>query len=269
LSAKNEAAELVVADIVKALTTSPRPLIYGLAGSQGAGKSTIARAAAARFGGEGRKVAVLSIDDLYYGREERRRIAARAHPLFITRGPPGTHDVDRGVAILDALKARRTARLPRFSKARDEPLPMTDWEEANGDLDLLIFEGWCLGARPQDPSELERPINVLEEILDANGRWRRSVNAALAGPYQHLFRRLDRLAYLRPPSFDVVAHWRWELELAIAANRPSGETPGLLDKDEIDFFVQHYERITRAMMSDLPGRAHFTLRLDDRRRVLR
>lgn len=267
---KNDAGELIIADMARTLERCARPMVYGLAGSQGAGKSTIARAAAARLTAAGRKVATLSIDDLYYGREERRRIAARSHTLFITRGPPGTHDVGRGVAILDAVKARRPARLPRFSKALDEPLPMAEWAEASGDIDILIFEGWCLGARPESSdSALERPINVLEEIFDANGRWRRAVNVALAGAYQGLFARIDRLAYLRPPSFEVVKDWRWELELAIAAQRPSGEAPGLLDEDEIDFFVQHYERITRAMMKDLPARAALTLQLDERRRVVR
>lgn len=265
---KNAAADLVIADMERALQRAPRPLVYAIAGAQGSGKSTIAGAAAARLGAAGRKVAILSIDDLYYGREERRRIAARTHPLFITRGPPGTHDVGRGISNVDALKAHRPARLPRFSKALDEPLPMGEWEEAPGDIDILIFEGWCLGARPEPDASLERPINVLEEIFDANGRWRRAVNTALAGSYQGLFAKIDRLAYLRPPSFDIVKHWRWELERAIAAHRPSGEAPGLLDEDEIDFFVQHYERITRAMMASLPGRAHLTVQLDERRRVV-
>lgn len=269
MTAWNDAAEIVIADMERALAKSPRPLAYAIAGSQGAGKSMIARAAVARLGAKGRKVAALSIDDLYYGREERRRIAARTHPLFITRGPPGTHDVGRGIAIIDALKAHQPARLPRFSKALDEPLPVEEWDEAPGDVDILIFEGWCLGARPSADAELEKPVNVLEEIFDSNGRWRRAVNTVLAGAYQGLFAKIDRLAYLRPPSFDIVKHWRWELEQAIAAQRPSGEAPGLLDEDEIDFFVQHYERITRAMMAGLPSRANLTIQLDERRRVVR
>lgn len=269
MPAKFDAAEIIIGDIERARQKSARPLIYGIAGSQGAGKSTVARAAVDRFSAAGLKVAALSIDDLYYGREERRRIAARTHPLFITRGPPGTHDAGRGVAIVDSLKAHRPARLPRFSKALDEPMPMDAWEETPGDLDILIFEGWCLGARPEPDKVLETPINVLEEIFDANGRWRRAVNTMLAGVYQELFAKIDRLAYLRPPSFDIVKHWRWELELKIAAERPKGESPGLLDADEIDFFVQHYERITRSMMKAMPGRADLTVQLDERRRIVR
>ncbi len=268
MTANYDAADLVIADMARALENASRPLVYGIAGAQGAGKSTIARAALARFQAEGRKVAALSIDDLYFGREERRRIAARLHPLFITRGPPGTHDVERGVSIVGAVKASRSARLPRFSKALDEPLAMTEWEDAPSDLDLLIFEGWCLGARPEAYEALGKPINVLEEVFDANGRWRRAVNTALAGAYQGLFARIDRLAYLRPPAFEIVKQWRWELELAIAAHRPTGDAPGLLDVDEIDFFVQHYERITRGMMAALPDQADLTIQLDEHRRVV-
>ena len=266
--AVTSAAGLVFADIARTLAHAPRPLVYGLSGAQGSGKSTIARAVVARLRADGLKAAALSIDDLYYGREDRRRIAARTHPLFITRGPPGTHDVDRGLAILDTLKSRRAARLPRFSKALDEPLSMAEWEEAPGDLDLLLFEGWCLGAQPQDAEDLDRPINVLEEVFDANGRWRRAVNANLAGPYQRLFARIDRLAYLKPPTFDVVRRWRWEAEQAAAAAAPGRAGPGLLDEDEFDFFVQHYERITRRMIEDLPPRAELTIELDERRGVV-
>lgn len=266
--AATNAAGLVFADIARTLAHAPRPLIYGLSGAQGSGKSTIARAVVARLRADGLKAAALSIDDLYYGREVPRRIAARTHPLFITRGPPGTHDVDRGMAILDTLKSRRAARLPRFSKALDEPLSMAEWEEASGDLDLLLFEGWCLCAQPQDAADLDRPINVLEEVFDANGRWRRAVNANLAGPYQRLFLRIDRLAYLKPPTFDVVRRWRWEAEQAAAAADPGRAGSSLLDEDDVDFFVQHYERITRRMMEDLPPRAALTIELDERRGVV-
>ncbi|MFN0023769.1 MAG: kinase [Parvularculaceae bacterium] len=268
MTRRNEAADIIIRDLEGALAKTPRPLVYGIAGAQGSGKSTIAQLAMAHFAAQKKKIAVLSIDDLYYGREERRRIAARTHPLFITRGPPGTHDVGRGIAILDALKAHRPARLPRFSKAMDEPLPMAEWEEAPGDLEILIFEGWCLGARSEPVAALDPPINILEEIFDANGRWRRAVNTALGGGYQGLFARIDRLAYLRPPNFEIVGQWRWELERALAAAKPAREAPGLLDEDEIDFFVQHYERITRAMMAKLPKRAALTVQLDERRRVI-
>lgn len=250
--------------MARALLDAPRPFVYGLAGSQGAGKSMIARTSMRHFRGEGLKVATLSIDDLYLGREVRRRLAADTHALFITRGPPGTHDVDRGVAILDSLKAQRATPLPRFSKALDDPLPMAGWEEAPAGLDLLIFEGWCLGARPQEPPDLEPSVNMLEEVFDSNGRWRRMVNANLAGAYQTLFARIDRLAYLRPPSFEIVKRWRFEAEQEIAG----GDAGGFLAEDEIDFFVQHYERITRHMMEDLPARADLAIMLDERRRAL-
>jgi len=268
LAAGGDAAGIVIADIAHALLGAPRPLVYGLAGSQGAGKSTIARSAVRHCRSLGLKVATLSIDDLYFGREDRRRLAADTHALFITRGPPGTHDVARGIAIIDSLKARRATPLPRFSKALDEPLPAPEWEEAPADLDLLIFEGWCLGARPQDPLDLDRPVNMLEEIFDANGRWRRMVNAQLAGAYQALFARIDRLAYLRAPSFEIVKRWRFEAERKIAADHAGGEAAGFLAEDEIDFFVQHYERITRRMMEDLPLHADLTIMLDERRRPL-
>ena len=77
------------------------PPILGIAGSQGSGKSTLAKAVAERFGG-----ASLSLDDVYLTKAERAAMAARVHPLFATRGPPGTHDLGLLNRLLDRLQGR-------------------------------------------------------------------------------------------------------------------------------------------------------------------
>lgn len=237
------------------------PLILGLCGAQGSGKSTLAQALEARFAAQGARVAVLSLDDLYLGRAARAAVAQAVHPLFATRGVPGTHDVAQGIALLDAIRAGEPVVLPRFDKARDEPAPQGQPVPAN--LDLLIFEGWCIGAQAQDAAALAPPVNALERDDDPDGVWRGHANAALAGPYAALFARIDRLVLLAAPGFEVVRGWRGQQEAALRARVARGEAQGahVMDEAALDRFVQHYERITRHILAEMPGRADLVLPL--------
>ncbi|WP_447728132.1 kinase [Sphingomonas koreensis] len=259
--------DLVAQAVAGWLDTGPRPLILGICGSQGSGKSTLARGLVERLGV---RAATLSLDDLYLGRAARAELARDTHPLLATRGVPLTHDVALGCAILDAVKAGQPARLPRFDKASDEPLPAAQWEAAGAPLDLLVFEGWCVGAAAQPDADLVEPVNDLERTEDPDGIWRRAVNTALAGPYQALFGRIDRLVLLAAPGFEVVRGWRSqqeaELRTVLAAD---GRDPALAMTDaQVARFIQHYERITRAILAEMPGRADLTLQLDPDRGVI-
>lgn len=238
------------------------PLLVGICGAQGSGKSTLAEALVARFGAAGVRAATLSLDDLYLGHAARAKLARDIHPLLATRGVPLTHDVPAGCWILDAVKAGAAIRLPRFDKGSDAPLPPDAWE-LSGPLDLLIFEGWCVGAQPQPAAELIAPVNALERMEDAEGVWRTAVNAALAGPYRALFRRIDRLVLLAAPEFAVVRRWRGEQEAALCERlRAEGRDPALaMDEAALDRFVQHYERLTRTILRTMPGEADLTLHL--------
>lgn len=235
-------------------------MVLGLCGAQASGKSTLAAAVARAVPG----TLVLSLDDLYRTRAERRDLAATVHPLFATRGVPGTHDVDLGITTLDALRAGRPVRLPRFDKAIDDRLPAAEWREA-GAARLILFEGWCVGARPIADADLVEPINALERDEDGQGLWRRTWNAALGGSYQALFARLDRLVLLEAPGWEAVLQWRREQEQALRASGASG--PGVMDDAAVARFIQHYERLTRHILKEMPGRADYVLSLDADRRL--
>lgn len=243
-----------------------RPLVIGLSGAQGCGKSTIARTLAQQLTIENVSAAHLSLDDFYLGRAERRKLAARLHPLFVTRGPPGTHDVAAALALIGKIKSGEAASAPQFDKGRDDAIGLK--REIPSGLQVFIFEGWCLGAKAQNERDLAAPINMLETVYDAQGVWRGAVNAALDGAYKKLFTQIDHLVYLRAPNFNIVSRWRNEQERALADASPPDQRPLLMSADEISFFVQHFERVTRSMMTDLPGPADLTLQLDERRRVI-
>lgn len=244
--------------------------IYGVAGLQGSGKSTLAAQLVRQAARRGLRAVTLSLDDVYLGRQARATLARTLHPLFATRGPPGTHDLPLALATLGALREGRPTPLPRFDKQADRRLPPSRWRPV-GPVDLAVFEGWCLGVPAEDPGTLVEPLNTLERDEDPDGRWRIAVNTALARDYPALWARIDRLLFLRPPGFDCVPGWRLEQEASLrSARRPTtraGAPPGL-SKAGVARFVRHFERISRQALRTLPGIAHRTLTLDARRRIV-
>jgi D-glycerate 3-kinase len=235
-----------------------RPLVLGLCGAQGSGKSTLAAALARRCGEEGIAAAALSIDDLYLTRAERQRLAELVHPLLRTRGPPGTHDVALGLDVIAALEAGLPAPLPSFDKARDDRAPASEWERAPAQCDVLVLEGWCVGARPQAAEALREPVNAIEAGEDPRGIWRGYVNDALAGVYQRLFARIDLLVLLAAPSFAVVFDWRMQQEDDLRLVVGPG-APGVMDAPAVARFIQHYERLTGHILAEMPGRADLVI----------
>jgi len=238
--------------------------VLGINGAQGSGKSTLAGLLAIicrqRFKW---KVAVLSLDDLYLSRAARQSLAQCVHPLLATRGVPGTHDVQLGIDTITALRAAGSGEevcLPRFDKARDEPVPYDSREVVSGPFDLLIFEGWCLGALPQTEDELAEPCNELERSEDVEGIWRRHVNRQLAEAYSPLFAAIDYRVFLKVPNFDAVLRWRSEQEDSLRATH-TGEGR-LMSPAEISHFVQYFERLTRSQLISMPDVADVVLELD-------
>lgn len=255
-----------LAALLRGLAPPDRALVVGLSGPQGGGKTTAAQALTLLLQAEGLAACAVSIDDFYLTRAERRVLAESVHPLLATRGPPGTHDLALALATLDALRARRPTTIPRFDKAADDRAPRAEWRLVATPMDVVILEGWCVGAGPSPAEDLATPFNALERDEDPDGVWRAYVEAALV-EMQALFARLDILVQIVPPDFDVVAGWRREQEAKLRARRPGA--PGLMDDAAIARFVAHYERITRRLIAEGPARADVVLRIGPDRQPLR
>ncbi len=262
------------APLVQWLTVRRRdgaPMLLGVNGAQGTGKSTLADFLATTLASlSGWRVAVLSIDDFYLTREERRHLGATVHPLLATRGVPGTHDTAMLARCLDelaALDAGRSARLPRFDKATDDRAAADAWPAVEGPLDLIVLEGWCVGSRPEADSALDEPENELEAREDPDGTWRRYVNRCLSGDYRELFGRLDALVFLRVPDFDCVFRWRLEQEQKLA-RRTGNRGEGLMNREQVARFIQHFERVTRANLETLPAAADVVFEFDTQHRCV-
>ncbi len=174
--------------------------IVGIAGSQGSGKTTLMR----QLADTDPSIAAFSLDDVYLPRAYRDLIAADVHPLFSTRGPPGTHNLMQLTETLDELQEagpKSATILPGFDKVADNPMPEIQRPVFLGRPSLILLDGWCLGATPQADADLAAPVNDLEADEDAYGVWRREINANLAGAYQDTFARLDAILFLRRPQF--------------------------------------------------------------------
>ncbi|MGH6957687.1 MAG: kinase [Caulobacteraceae bacterium] len=258
----------LVGKIAEAPAARVRPLVVGVTGPQGSGKSTAAAALAGLLAAEGFRAAVLALDDLYLPRAERARLAREVHPLLAVRGVPGTHDAALGRALLESLGRPGETRLPTFDKASDDRVAPDLWRSVPGPVDVVLFEGWCVGARPQSPEVLAKPANALERERDPDGRWRGFANQALAGLYQALFAPIGFQVLLRPPSFETVIVWRQEQERRLRQRLSErGETGGMSDT-EVARFVRHYERLTRHIDAEMPARADVSARLDAQRRLV-
>lgn len=243
------------------------PRIYGITGLQGCGKSTLAGQLAQEGAMHGVEVAVLSIDDFYLTRRERQSLARRVHPLLATRGPPGSHDLALACDTLDALKAFTEGdclALPRFDKLADTRLPRSQWPRIHRKPDLLVFEGWFLKVPPEPELLLALPLNELERDEDPDGRWRRDCNAALAA-YEPLWRRIDRLLWLRGPGFESVLEWRWQQEQSLQAANPRRSA---MTRAQVERFVMYFERVSRQAQRSLAELADLIVDIDENRQEI-
>ena len=249
---------------------SEKAFVVGFCGAQGSGKSTVAELLKTVLTvGFNLKVASLSIDDLYKTKEEREHLAQTVHPLLATRGVPGTHDVGLGIETLEKLKAQRprqSTRIPAFDKARDDRQTRSTWPVCSGRLDVIIFEGWCVGACPQSEKALAAPANRLEREEDTDGAWRKGVNQALAGDYQELFGLIDVLLMLKVDSMERVFEWRRLQEHKLAAEAAQSgidmKELQIMSDLELDRFIMHYERLTNHILDEMPRRADIVFFLD-------
>lgn len=251
-----------------------RTLLIGIQGTQGSGKSTMADFLKVLLTQEHHlTVAVVSIDDFYHTAETRQQLAEDIHPLLATRGVPGTHDLPLAFSTLNTLtklKMGEHCALPRFNKAVDDRVRKRDWPTITGPVDVVIFEGWCVGITPQNSEELVNPINQLELNEDPEGIWRTYVNTQLGEGYAKLFNQLDYLISITAPSFDVVFEWRSLQEQKLAQklqNAPLEEQAKLLDDAQLRRFIAHYQRLTCHGLKQLPQTADWVIHLNKQHTV--
>lgn len=255
----------IAEQILKWTRTTEAPLVIGINGAQGTGKSTLSRFLADYFRREHElNTFVLSLDDLYKTYEERFNLSQSVHPLLITRGVPGTHSVDIALDFFKSTASQSDGSVtsPRFRKELDDRVPIQEWNKLDLPVDIILFEGWCVSARAQSSDALSDPINDFESKEDSEGTWRNYVNDALATSYVEMFSYIDYTILLRAPSFETILDWRMEQEEKLRAScEENGFDPNqhFMSKVELERFISHFERLTRWMLSDMPNFAEMIL----------
>lgn len=242
------------------------PLFVSINGAQGSGKSTLAAFLKSIMQGRhGLSAVAVSIDDFYLTLEQRKKLADEVHPLFITRGVPGTHDLPMMQKAFDNLSVNQSAFIPRFDKSIDDRSRETP-VQVQEPVDIILFEGWCNHSLPQTSAELETPVNQLEIDEDADGIWRKYANEQLKLYNNRVFDKADMKIMLQAPAFESVYKWRRRQEEKLAASTQTGAA-GIMDENRLQRFIQHYERITRHNLGVLPAAVDILLPLDEKQMI--
>ena len=188
-----------------------KTLFLGFSGGQGSGKTTVAKILKIilkKF--FKRKIHVSSIDDFYKTLKDRNNMSYITHPLFKTRGVPGTHDINLIKKFFYFIKRKKfkKTKLPKFDKSIDDRLKKKYWFNVKEKPEIVILEGWCVGAQPQPNSLIKKPINILEKNEDKDLTWRKYVNEKLKREYKTLFAMIDCYIFIKIPNFNTVFKWR-------------------------------------------------------------
>ena len=211
-----------------------RPLIQGILGGQGTGKTTMSNVLKLILNQLGYRTLSLSLDDLYKTYSDRL-VLTQQDPRLIWRGPPGTHDVDLGLNVLDQIRQLQSpVMVPRFDKSAYGGAGDRTTPEIVTNIDIVLFEGWFVGVRPIDPNVFDTAPPPI--ITDEDRAFARDINLRLHD-YLPLWERLDSLIVLYPTDYRYSLEWRKQAEQQMIAAGKSG-----MSNAEIEKFVNYFWR---------------------------
>ena len=166
--------------------------------------------------------------------------------------------------LLKKIKKKKFSqyRIPKFNKAIDDRLKRKSWYLVKRVPDVIIFEGWCVGARAEKKNTLKKSINPLEKKEDKNLKWRKFVNGQLENKYKKLFSKLDCMLFLKAGSFKLLQSWRLKQESLLKLNSRNKANNKVMSKNEVLTFMQTYQRITQNMFKFAPKYSSIVLNLN-------
>ena len=242
-----------------------KPYFVGLAGGQGTGKTTTSSLVKIILSKYFKlDVFRISIDDFYKTRKERISLSKRVHPMLLTRGVPGTHDINMMLNFFKKSKSKKFKRLklPIFNKAIDDRFSKKHWYDLKKKPDVIIFEGWCVGAKSEKNDTLKKTINSMEETKDQKQIWRKYVNDQLKSKYKKLYSQLNCLIYLKAKDFSLLQKWRLKQERKLWVKSKKNLNTKIMSKDNVLTFMQTYQRVTQNMFKYTPKYASVIINLN-------
>lgn len=212
-------------------TSLNRPVVIGIQGPQGGGKTTLTRGLleglSLKSGDSPFAATAISIDDFYKTRAGQLEVAAAnpGNPYLEHRGYPGTHDIALGAETLRQLRAGTATRIPVYDKSahggRGDRAPESEWRPVPAPLDIVFIEGWMLGFEPvADSAIADSALKIVNSKLPDYGLW---------------YREIDAWVILKPLDPDYVLEWRVEAEEKMkAAGKPG------LSRADIEDYIRRF-----------------------------
>ena len=247
-----------------------KPYFVGLAGGQGTGKTTTSSLIKIILSKYFKlNVFRISIDDFYKTRKERISLSKRVHPMLLTRGVPGTHDINMMLNFFKKSKSKKFKRLklPTFNKAIDDRFSRKHWYDLKKKPDVIIFEGWCVGAKSEKNDTLKRTINSMEKTKDQKQIWRKYVNDQLKTKYRKLYSQLNCLIYLKAKDFSLLQKWRLKQERKLWIKSKKSSNTKIMSKQDVLSFMQTYQRVTQNMFRYMPKYASIIINLNSNHQI--
>ena len=243
-------------------SSKSKKFLFG--GSQGIGKSSfinIISKTIEKF--YDKKILLLSLDNYYLSKKQRLVLSKKIHKLLVTRGVPGTHDIKKLVKNVKQFNQEKyPITTPQFDKLIDDKIKLNKTIKTK--CDILFLEGWCCGSSEIPKKFLYKNINNLEKIKDPKYQWRNYYNNKLKLEYKKLFNLFDELIFLKTSSFDNVFKWRLKQE---KTNQSKNKKSKRMTPNEIKFFIQHYEKITKWMIKDLNKKAQIVIKFEKNHKI--
>ncbi|OAK99748.1 P-loop containing nucleoside triphosphate hydrolase protein [Phaeosphaeriaceae sp. SRC1lsM3a] len=233
---------------------SSEPIILGISGLQGSGKSTWASKIVELLTSQHNLHTItISLDDLYKKHDDliAQRDQDLNNKLYRTRGQPGTHEEQLAATFFKDLRSYRgenELRIPSFDKSKyigeGDRAPSSEWPTIKRKPDVVVFEGWCVGFQPVSASAVEEkhklalagklPINTpaqheLAHLLDVNSNLKRYCDAFM-GP-QHF----DFFVHIDTNDLRNVYTWRLQQEHKMIEGKGSG-----MSDEQVRAFIDGY-----------------------------
>ena len=189
--------------------------------------------------------------------------------MLLTRGVPGTHDINMMLSFFKQVKSRKFKRLklPTFNKAIDDRFSKRYWYDLKNKPDVIIFEGWCVGAKSEKTNTLKKTINSMERTKDHKQIWRKYVNQQLKSKYKNLYSQLNCLIYLKAKNFSLLQKWRLKQERKLYLKSKKNLKLKIMNKQDVLNFMQTYQRITQNMFKNMPKYASIILNLNSNHQI--
>ncbi|KAL0076367.1 P-loop containing nucleoside triphosphate hydrolase protein [Phycomyces blakesleeanus] len=280
-----------------------KPFVVGVSGCQGSGKTTLCTTLEYLLKDVpyGLNVVSFSLDDVYldHNQQQRRAKSDPDNRLVQFRGQPGSHDLDLACETFETLlEDSRPCPIPAYDKSvfggLGDRIDPTLWQTTQPPVDIILFEGWCLGFKSLPVEEV---CEQYRKAKEDGASWTAhplqhilGLNESLAAYENTIYNYFDIFIHLSPDDLRNVYQWRLEQEHDSIRTRGVG---GLNDEavytfvdtympayslylprlDSIGFYgftntVHPYEGRVRADHGYSGTQRHLRLLLDHDRRVI-